>query len=439
MVHFAIISVPFPSHVRAHEALACALIDRGHSVSWVGPAGVLRQIVDQRIRRCEVGRTRWPTDWTQSMVNRAARPGSPWGLRRVIQDMGDHSETLCDEGRQILRQICADVLIVDEMEAAGALLGDALGLPWISVACALPLAREPSVPLPVMHWGLATDTRALHRNAVSERIYDWLMGPHAARMKKLCAMLGARSRTSLVDGLSPWLQLSQTTAEFDFPRAQAPRQLRHVGPLRQQHPDDLADGLCCLAQRDSKPFVFASLGTLQGWRFGLFKRIALACRAIDARLLIAHCARLNKAQCNALERAGATWVTDFAPQRAALARADVCVTHAGLNTVLDALEAGTPVLALPIAFDQPGVAARAVHAGVGLSMLPAFATSASIARALQRLLGEPTFRDRAAVLSASVAAAGGTRAAVDAIEKALCLPQRLRTSQTVAEKATYAT
>ena len=36
-------------------------------------------------------------------------------------------------------------------------------------------------------------------------------------------------------------------------------------------------------------------------------------------------------------RAGATWVTGFAPQRAALARADAVVSHAGLNTALDAL------------------------------------------------------------------------------------------------------
>jgi len=437
MVHFAVISAPFPSHVRAHEALAVALIDRGHSVSWLGPAGVLRQIGDPGIRRCEVGSTRWPADWTQDIVNRAARPGSPWGLRRVIQDMGDHTETLCDEGRQILRQICADALIVDEMEAAGALLGNALGLPWISVACALPLAREPRVPLPVMHWGLAADTRALHRNAVSERIHDWLMGPHATRVKKLCALLEVPPRTSLVDGLSPWLQLSQTTAEFDFPRAHAPRQLRHVGPLRHQRPADLPD-LPWDAQDDATPFVFASLGTLQGWRFGLFKRIALACRSIGAHLLLAHCGRLNEAQCKALERAGATWVTDFAPQRAALARADVCITHAGLNTVLDALEAGTPVLALPIAFDQPGVAARAVHAGVGLSLLPAFTTAASIAGALQRLLDEPSFRDRAAALSTSVAAAGGTHAAVDAIEMALYLPCTSSLPPSTSLKATYA-
>lgn len=422
MVQFAVVSPPFPSHVRAHEALAVALLDRGHSVAWIGPVDVLRQVEDRRIERCEIGLVSHPAGSVQAIVERAAHPGSPWGLRRVIQDMAAHTAMLCDEGRQILRQIGAQVLIVDEMEGAGALLAEASGLPWITVACALPLAREPRLPLPVMHWGLATDAAGLHRNAVSERMHDWMMAPLASTLNRLCTTLGVTNRRSLVDCLSPLLQLSQTTRDFDFPRADAPSGLRHVGPLRGPRGDHHATGLSGPSIHSEKPFVFASLGTLQGGRFRLFLRIARACQLIDAQLLLAHCGRLNTAQCAALQQAGATWVTDFAPQRATLARADVCVTHAGLNTVLDAMEAGTPVLALPIAFDQPGVAARVVHTGVGLRLLPAFATAASIARALRRLLSETSFRERAAGIGASVAYAGGTRAAVDAIEQALGLP-----------------
>jgi zeaxanthin glucosyltransferase len=45
-----------------------------------------------------------------------------------------------------------------------------------------------------------------------------------------------------------------------------------------------------------RPFVFASLGTLQGQRFGLFRRIAKACRRLDAQLLVAHCGGLDAAR-----------------------------------------------------------------------------------------------------------------------------------------------
>jgi UDP:flavonoid glycosyltransferase YjiC (YdhE family) len=42
-----------------------------------------------------------------------------------------------------------------------------------------------------------------------------------------------------------------------------------------------------------------------------------------------------------------------------------CVSHAGLETALESLVAGVPMLAIPIANDQPGVAARIKHPGFG--------------------------------------------------------------------------
>jgi zeaxanthin glucosyltransferase len=110
-------------------------------------------------------------------------------------------------------------------------------------------------------------------------------------------------------------------------------------------------------------------------------------------------------------------VTDFAPQRAVLARADLLVTHAGVNTVLDALTFGVPMLALPFAFDQPGVAARVVHAGVGLRVSPRLATAARIRAGLERLMVDPSYRQRAAVLGAEIRVAGGAVLAADIIEE----------------------
>jgi UDP:flavonoid glycosyltransferase YjiC (YdhE family) len=44
-----------------------------------------------------------------------------------------------------------------------------------------------------------------------------------------------------------------------------------------------------------------------------------------------------------------------------LKRTWICITHAGLNTVLESLAQGVPQLAIPITYDQPGVAARIAH------------------------------------------------------------------------------
>nr|MBA2813956.1 hypothetical protein [Candidatus Pantoea persica] len=82
---------------------------------------------------------------------------------------------------------------------------------------------------------------------------------------------------------------------------------------------------------------------LQGGRYDLFETLAKACRELDAELLIAYFGGLSDFQARKLLRAGAA------------------ITHGGLNTVLDAIASGTPLLAIPLAFNQPGIAARLVH------------------------------------------------------------------------------
>jgi zeaxanthin glucosyltransferase len=416
--HFAVIAPPFTSHVRALEALAGELLARGHRVTWVQQDDVRGLLTDRRITFAAVGAASHPAGSLARVVARAAKPGL-WGIRRVIDDMAAATGMLCREAPAVLREARVDAVLADEMEAAGGLVAQAAGLPFVSVAAALPVQREPHLPLPVMPWGCAQDQAGERLNLHSERVYDWLMRPHGRVIAGQAHRFGLPPRTALHDCLSPLLRIAQVTASFDFPRRDASL-LHGVGPLRPrgQH---AAQGRwpAGFDPKPGVPLVFASLGTLQGGRFGLFRRIAQACDAEGVQLLLAHCGGLGPDQERQLARDGATWVTDFAPQQAAVERADVVVTHAGLNTAMDALAAGTPMLALPIAFDQPGVAARIVHAGAGVRLLPALATRRALRRGLRSLLDDDTYARRARELGADVRAAGGVVRAADLIENSL--------------------
>lgn len=425
MPHFAVLAPPFPSHVRALEALASELIDRGHQVTWAHWPEVRTQLRDPRIGFAELGAAQAPPGTLQRVIDRAAHPRGPLGLQRVIRDVATATDLLCREAPAVLRRLGVDGVIADQMEAAGGLVARALRLPFVSVACALPVNREDRVPLPVMHWGWARDERGLHLNRHSTRVYDWLMRPHARVIERHAQAFGLRGVTRLEDCLSPLAQLSQTAEAFDFPREQPPPQLHHVGPLRSGSAVEDPWPAAWQPAKD-RPFVFASLGTLQGGRFHLLRRIAKACRAEGVSLLLAHCDRLDATEAQALQRAGADWVTGFAPQQQAIARADAVVTHAGLNTVMDALAAGKPMVLLPIAFDQPGVAARVVHARAGVRVLPALATVAALRRALRTVLRDGAYARRAAALGVHVRAAGGTARAADIVEQALVPSERVR-------------
>ena len=52
-----------------------------------------------------------------------------------------------------MREIGADAVLADRMEAAGGIIAEHLKLPFVSVASAQPINREPLVPLPFLPWG----------------------------------------------------------------------------------------------------------------------------------------------------------------------------------------------------------------------------------------------------------------------------------------------
>jgi len=415
MTHFAAIAPPFLSHLRAFEAVAWQLIQRGHRVTFIQQADVAELLTLPAAGFAAIGADSHPPGSLAAVVRRAAQPG-PFGIRRVIADMAASTALFCREAPGMLRSLKVDAVLADQMEPAGALVAEHLGLPFVSIACALQFNREPLVPLPVMPWRYRTTDWGEQLNLHSSRVYDRLMRSHTEVIQHYCQAFGLAPRSTLSECLSPQLQVSQTVQGFDFPRRQLPANFHAVGPLRRPLENEAELNLPI---DPTRPFVFASLGTLQGHRYSLLRNIARACKPLGVQLLIAHCGGLNAAQAARLQDEGAHWVTDFAPQRAALARAAAVITHAGLNTVLDALEAGVPMLALPIAFDQPGVAARIEHAGVGLRLQSQLASPARIGHALQRLLNEGEFRQRAVRLGAEVREAGGAVRAAELIEAAL--------------------
>jgi MGT family glycosyltransferase len=425
MAHFGIVGPAFYSHFSALAALGLELVARGHRVTFLQRPDAAAFLKDARLGFHALGAASHPPGSLAASLRRAANPGGPLGLRQVILDMARGTGMLCRELPGAIDTLGIDAVIADQMEAAGGMVAEALGLPFVSVACALPVNREPGIPLPVMPFAYGDSEQAQQVVEGSTRVYDWMMGPHREVIELEARRLGIPTRGALHECLSPLAQISQTIASFDFPRRALPLNFHHVGPLRAPGDAGAAAPAPMPEPEAGRPFVFASLGTLQGQRFGLFKRIAKACRRLDAQLLVAHCGGLNAAQEQALRRAGANWVCAFAPQQEALARADAVVSHAGLNTVLDAIAARTPILALPIAFDQPGAASRILHAGVGLRASPRLAGAATIERQLRRLLQEQRFRERLDVLGADLAQAGGTPRAADIVEAAL----RLRRSE----------
>jgi zeaxanthin glucosyltransferase len=104
-----------------------------------------------------------------------------------------------------------------------------------------------------------------------------------------------------------------------------------------------------------------------------------------------------------------------------LKRASVCITHAGLNTVLESLAQGVPQVAIPVTVDQPGVAARIAAQKTGLFVPLKELTVPRLTLLIDEVLRNSEYRENADRLRQAIAHTNGLEKAVDLLEEALGL------------------
>jgi UDP:flavonoid glycosyltransferase YjiC (YdhE family) len=112
----------------------------------------------------------------------------------------------------------------------------------------------------------------------------------------------------------------------------------------------------------------------------------------------------------------------FVPQGLVLRHVDAVVCHCGSGTMLGALAAGRPIVALPMAADQFANAEQVVRTGAGLAVPPETRTPDTIRTAIEQVLDTLTFAQAAYALQAEIAAMPSAEQRVaDLVERASAL------------------
>lgn len=117
--------------------------------------------------------------------------------------------------------------------------------------------------------------------------------------------------------------------------------------------------------------------------------------------------------------AAAPIVVSFAPQIELLKRTTLTITHAGLNTALESLSQGVPMVAIPVTNDQPGVASRLEWLGVAEVAAPSRLSAKRLEAAIRRVLREPAYRENALRCQQEIAQLNGLTLAADIVDQAI--------------------
>ena len=341
------------------SALTGELSSRGHRITYVTTADGVERCLASGLEARQVGVEQFPPGVNKRLFAELGNLTGVAAAKYVLRLYERGVRVMLDEAPAQISECGADVILADETWWVARPLSEQLGLPYLSVCNALPFHPDALHPPMFSSASFGTGWAARLRNRASELPVDLMMG----RMRRMIM----RRRREL--NLSPYrfrhenasrlATIAQIPEAFDFPRRDHEPWFHYVGglhTLKARQEVEFPWG-----KLDGRPLVYASLGTLQNRLTHVFRAIAEAASALPVQLVISMGGGCDPAELG--ELAGDPIVVHFAPQLKLVEAADLVITHAGMNTTVETLAQGKPMLALPVTNDQPGLAARIYAAG----------------------------------------------------------------------------
>lgn len=342
-------------------------------------------------------------------------PTSITALRSSIDRIVDEVRLSLGEMPAVLIQCGIDTLIVDEIVLAGPTVAQILGIPYFVLSTSVPLnfGWPVSYGSP-LHWFAGSFWLWL-RKALLEVSIVHLRGPVRWRLDGCRRRLGLGPTRTMEREFQALAHIAQLPECLDFPRSRLHDRFYYTGPLADR---TLRPSVEFPWHRlDGRPLVYMSLGTTRSVLTRIFRFVAEACNILGLQLAITLGGR--RIPDDLANLPGGPIVVEDAPQLELLKRAEIVVTHGGLNTVLEALMEGKPMLVLPIAYDQPAVAARLAWRGVAEVIPAGRITIHRLVSSLQRIVTTQAYRTAALGLQGQIRKVDGLKRAADLIESAL--------------------
>ncbi len=374
---------PLVGHTNPTVSVAGALTALGHEVAWAAHPDKVAPLLPTGARILSLG-----DDCDEAVfapiLERSRRVRGLEGLQFLWQDF------LVPLARAMVPAVDAaiaaarpDLVVVDQQAIGGALAARRRGLPWATLCTTSAELTDPLAGLP--------------------KVRAWVVGQLAALQEEAGVQVVERP------DLSPRLVLVLSTEALIGDVSAFPPACRFVGPSIQDRPDPTPFPWDALEQR---PRVLVSLGTVNADRSeGFYRTVFAALGDAPFQVILVAPDKLVGAPPPGF------LIRPRVPQLALLPHMQAVVTHGGHNTVCEALAHGVPLVVTPIKDDQPVIAEQVVRAGCGVRLRFGRLDPASLRGAVDRVLREASFRDNAARVRASFAAAGGARAAAQLLHE----------------------
>lgn len=331
--------------------------------------------------------------------------------RRVMIEHERYVEHLIRGGhRELTRRVgelAPDLILLDyDLHAYWAVMASQTGVPAAYFSPVLPMVEDPVTPPVNTLLRPARDRRSeLAVRWAWQRIFArrWLQHralalagvpdpiAHIRELARACGYPLERLNTRSL--LMPTLELPMIVAcpeELDFPEARGRPGVYYGDAAIDLERDEPAfpwtelDG--------GKQLVYCSLGSVAFSRDFFQHVIDAVAREPRWQLVMNIGPALSRSDFARVP--ASTILVNGAPQLGLLRRAAAMITHAGFGSVRECIQFGVPMVAFPIGFDQPGVAARVEYHGLGVACSFRDAGADAVHASLSRVMQDEGVRTR---------------------------------------------
>ncbi|MBV8883130.1 MAG: glycosyltransferase, partial [Chroococcidiopsidaceae cyanobacterium CP_BM_RX_35] len=394
MTHFGIICPGSTGHLNTILPLGCELKQRGHHVTLFGVLDAQPKTLAAGLNFWTIGESEFPAGATARSLTQLGKLNGLAALQYTVTLLKQTAAILLREAPVALRKADVEALLVDQATSWGGTVAEYLNLPFINVCSALVLNQEDSVPPFFTPWSYNQAWWARLRNRAGYSLVNSILRPTRQLVIEHRRQWKLPPYSSSSDALSKLAIVSQQPAEFEFPRQHLPKVFHFTGPY---HNSASRESIFFPFEKlTGQRLIYASMGTLQNRSSEIFRCIAEACAGLDAQLVISLGGGSSPESLPELP--GSPLVVEYAPQLELLAKASLTITHAGLNTTLESLSKGVPMVAIPVTNDQPGVGARIAWSGAGEVVQLSRLSVPMLRAAVKRVLTEDSYKKNASRL-----------------------------------------
>jgi MGT family glycosyltransferase len=411
------VSMPLSGHLNPMTALARRLQSRGNEVVFFGVPDVEPFARAAGLDFVAYGETEYPVGSIDKVYSSVAKLRGFEVVRHSCMDLNpDLTRVTFDYLAEKLATTGIEALVIDTVHFFIELVPLSMSMPYVHIWNVLHLDFSGATPPSLFSCPLDISPEGANRNAVNLSKLGSILGPIADVARSHAEKVGLKiDWNDPAATVSKLAVITQTPKEFDFPGIPWPAQFHYAGPF--QDDDGRRQVLFPWGELTDKPLIYASLGTLVNGLDDVYKHILEAVEALrDVQVVLAVGKNINPENLGSIP--SNTIVVRCAPQIELLKRAALCITHAGLNTTLESLAHGVPMVAIPIGYDQPGTAARIAHHGTGEFIEVDELTTARLRGLIEKVLRDPSYRERADYFRKVIAKTRGLDVAADIIEQA---------------------